>query len=86
MISVLGYADPTGNAAANERLSDRRAQAVINYLKQSGQVLPGKVMSASAMGETALQGIEDNPSNYASARRVTARIITSKALLHPQQP
>src|SRR6478752_995866 len=26
VISVLGYADPTGNAAANERLSDRRAQ------------------------------------------------------------
>ncbi len=33
-ISVLGFADPTGNAEANQRLSARRAQNVINYLKQ----------------------------------------------------
>ena len=46
VVSVLGYADPTGNAAANERLSNRRAQAVINYLKQSGHLLPGRVLSA----------------------------------------
>src|SRR6185369_14014541 len=35
VISVLGFADPRGNTAANEKLSNRRAQAVINYLKQS---------------------------------------------------
>src|SRR5262249_27958312 len=51
VISVLGYADPTGNKAANQRLSNRRAQTVINYIKQSGKVLPGRVLGASAMGE-----------------------------------
>lgn len=79
VVSVLGYADPTGNAAANERLSNRRAQAVINYLKQSGHLLPGKVLAASAMGEIP----EDNPANYTSARRVTVRVVTSKAHLNP---
>jgi len=49
VVSVLGHADPRGNAASNERLSNRRAQAVINYLKQSGHLLPGRVLSASAM-------------------------------------
>lgn len=84
VISVLGYADPTGNAAANERLSQRRAQAVINYLKQTGEVLPGKVMSASAMGEVKLPPEADNPANYMSARRVTVRVVTSKAMLPPR--
>jgi OmpA-OmpF porin, OOP family len=81
VISVLGYADPTGDAAANERLSDRRAQAVINYIKQSGEVLPGKVLAASAMGEIQVQGAAADTASYASARRVTARVLTSKALL-----
>jgi len=80
VISVLGYADPTGDAAANERLSDRRAQNVINYIKQSGEVLPGRVMAASAMGELTPAGETDAGSN-AAARRVSVRVLTSKALL-----
>ena len=83
VISVLGYADPTGDAAANEQLSDRRAQAVINHIKQSGQVLPGRVMAASAMGELPPEGADDTPANYQSARRVTVRVLTSKAMLQP---
>jgi outer membrane protein OmpA-like peptidoglycan-associated protein len=84
VISVLGYADPTGNAAANERLSDRRAQAVINYLKQSGKVLPGRVLGASAMGEMNIPTDQpDTKAAYQSARRVTVRVLTSSA--HLQQ-
>jgi len=81
MISVLGYADPTGNAAANQRLSERRAQTVIDYLKQRPGVQPGRVLAASAMGEVTLADADDNPANYASARRVTARVVVSKARL-----
>lgn len=83
VISVLGYADPTGNAAANERLSNQRAQAVINYLKQSGKVAPGKVLGASAMGEMKIPTDEPNSAAaYQSARRVTVRVLTSGALLN----
>jgi outer membrane protein OmpA-like peptidoglycan-associated protein len=81
VVSVLGYADPTGNAAANERLSDRRAQAVINFLKQSGQLLPGRVLSASAMGEMHIPVDKPDSASYANARRVTARVLTSAAHL-----
>ena len=80
-ISVLGYADPTGDPAANQRLSARRAQNVINYLKQRPGIQPGRVMAASAMGEVTLTGADDNPANYQSARRVTARVLVSKARL-----
>jgi outer membrane protein OmpA-like peptidoglycan-associated protein len=81
VISVLGFADPSGDAAANQRLSARRAQNVINYLKQRPGIQPGRVLSASAMGEVTLTGADDNPANYQSARRVTARVLVSKARL-----
>lgn len=87
LISVLGYADPSGNAAANERLSNRRAQNVINFLKQNGDVLPGRVLAASAMGEVTLQGTGPAPTSYAGARRVTVRAVVSKVRLDaPAQP
>jgi len=81
VISVLGYADPTGNPAANQRLSEQRAQNAINYLKQQPGIQPGRVLSASAMGEVTLTGADDNPANYQSARRVTARVLVSRARL-----
>ena len=37
VISVLGYADPRGDAAANERLSDRRAQTGHELLEAEWQ-------------------------------------------------
>ena len=81
VISVLGYADPTGNAAANQVLSDQRAQNAINYLKQQPGIQPGRVLAASAMGAVTLTGADDNPANYQSARRVTARVLVSRARL-----
>ena len=84
VISVLGYADPTGDVASNQKLSARRAQNVINYIKQSGKVLPGKVLAASAMGEVQYNGSAD-PSTYSNDRRVTVRVVTSKGLLPQQQ-
>ena len=81
VISVLGYADPRGNAAANERLSDRRAQTVINYLKQTGKVLPGRVLGASAMGEMNIPVEKPDAASLQGARKVTVRVLTSAAHL-----
>jgi OmpA-OmpF porin, OOP family len=84
VVSVLGYADPRGTAKANERLSNRRAQAVINYLKQSGHLQPGRVLSASAMGEVYLKAAEAaDEQAHANSRRVTVRVVTSAAHLKP---
>lgn len=81
VISVLGFADPTGNKAANEKLSDRRAQAVINYLKQSGKVLPGRVLGASAMGQMNIPVDKPDAASMQGARKVTVRVLTSAAFL-----
>ena len=82
VVSVLGFADPQGDAASNERLSNRRAQTVINYLKQSGHLLPGRVLSASAMGEMNIPVEQASSASNAQARRVTVRVLTSAAHLN----
>ena len=80
-ISILGFADPTGNAAANERLSLKRAGAVSNYLRQTGKINPGRVLSPSAMGEGGTAPDISAPTNNQEARRVVVRVVTPKTQL-----
>lgn len=77
-ISILGFADSHGDAASNERLSMRRAGAVSNYLRQTGSIEPGRVLSPSAMGEGTVAPGESPPASDDEARRVLVRIITPK--------
>jgi OmpA-OmpF porin, OOP family len=80
-VSILGFADPRGNAAANERLSQKRAAAVSNYLRQTGAIQPGRVLSPSSMGEGTVAPGETAPTNNDEARRVVVRVVTPKAQL-----
>lgn len=80
-ISILGFADSHGDAAANERLSLRRAGAVSNYMRQTGAIEPGRVLSPSAMGEGTVAPGESQPASDDEARRVLVRIITPKGQL-----
>jgi outer membrane protein OmpA-like peptidoglycan-associated protein len=80
-ISILGFADTRGNAAANERLSQKRAAAVSNYLRQTGSIQPGRVLSPSAMGEGTAAPGEAAPTSNDEARRVVVRVVTPKTQL-----
>lgn len=80
-ISILGFADPRGDAAANERLSLRRAMAVSNFLRQTGHIQPGRVLSPSAMGEGTQAPGEAAPTSNDEARRVVVRVVTPKTQL-----
>ena len=80
-VSILGFADPRGNAAANERLSQKRAMAVSNYLRQTGSIQPGRVLSPSSMGEGTVAPGEAAPASNDEARRVVVRVVTPKGQL-----
>ena len=80
-ISILGFADPRGNQAANERLSMRRAMNVSNYLRQTGLIQPGRVLSPSPMGEGTTAPGESAPGSNDEARRVVVRVVTPKTQL-----
>jgi outer membrane protein OmpA-like peptidoglycan-associated protein len=80
-ISIIGFADSRGDPAANERLSLRRAIAVSNFMRQTGAIQPGRVLSPSAMGETAAAPGMAAPSSNDEARRVVVRVVTPKGQL-----
>ena len=68
-IIIVGHADATGRAAANDDLSQRRADAVRALLVKSG-IAPGRV---TALGEGDRMPVGDNatPTGRAANRRAT---------------
>jgi OOP family OmpA-OmpF porin len=80
LVSVVGYADTTGNAAANQALSDRRAQAVTRYLQKYCGIEPYRVLAADAMGDAHQIGDAASPEGKAQNRRVVVKILTNKGL------
>jgi outer membrane protein OmpA-like peptidoglycan-associated protein len=75
-IVLQGFTDSTGDAAANQRLSTRRAAAVANFLQQKAGVSPGRVMTPDGMGIASDAGSGSN----AGARRVVAKLVIDKGV------
>ena len=73
-IEVGGHTDNTGSQAANERLSQKRAESVMQYLISKGI----KAENLSAKGYGFSQPIADNatPEGKAKNRRVELKIVT----------
>ena len=73
LIDVYGYTDTVGSSAANQRLSDQRAQAVANYLTSQG--VASSRIRWMGFGETQLKvQTGDNVANPLN-RRVEIKII-----------
>lgn len=85
-IGVVGYADPTGDAEANQRLSERRASAVVQYLQKYGGVQPSRVLAPDAMGEDKATGDVSSARGLAENRRVVVKVLTNKGLEGLESP
>jgi outer membrane protein OmpA-like peptidoglycan-associated protein len=79
-IGVVGYADPTGDAEANQRLSERRASSVVEYLQKHGDVQSSRVLAPDAMGEDKATGDVSSSQGLAANRRVVVKVLTNKGL------
>lgn len=75
-VVLQGFTDSTGNAAANQRLSTQRANAVANYLQQQGGLAPGRVRAGDGMGIAPDAGAGSN----AGARKVVVKLIVDKGV------
>ena len=80
LVSVIGYADTTGNPDANQRLSERRAAAVIAYLQKSCGLAPQRVLAGDAMGDAHQVGDVSTSAGKAQNRRVVVKVLTNKGL------
>jgi OmpA-OmpF porin, OOP family len=80
IVEVKGYADSTGNAAMNTRLSQDRAQAVIDYLIQQCSIPIRHVVAPGAYGETNAVASNETSSGRAENRRVEVKVLVNKAI------
>jgi outer membrane protein OmpA-like peptidoglycan-associated protein len=81
IVEVTGYADATGNAEMNTRLSEARAKAVITYLMQQGGVPIRHIVAPGAMGEYG-NAAESNETKEGRAdnRRVDVKVLVNKGI------
>jgi outer membrane protein OmpA-like peptidoglycan-associated protein len=79
-VEVQGYADPTGNAQKNLELSQRRADAVVQYLTVKHNIPLRRITVPMGYGATKVAGAEKAASGSAQERRVDVRILVNKGL------
>jgi OmpA-OmpF porin, OOP family len=80
IIEVMGYADSTGNPAMNTKLSEDRAQAVVSYLMQQGNVPVRHIVAPGAMGEYGPAASNETKAGRAENRRVEVKILVNKGI------
>ena len=76
-VVIEGHTDSTGSAAANERLSQRRANAVREYFVANNAIRPEKVMAIGYGAERPLSK-NDTPEGRAINRRIDVIIHTAE--------
>ena len=80
IVEVTGYADSTGNAAMNTKLSGERAQAVVEYLFQQCSVPMRHIVAPGAMGEFGAAASNETKAGRAENRRVNVKILLNKGI------
>jgi len=80
LVEVKGYADSSGNAAMNQKLSMERAQGVIAYLIQSCNVSVRHIVAPGAMGEADPAATNETVKGRSENRRVEVKILVNKGL------
>jgi OOP family OmpA-OmpF porin len=80
IIEVTGYADSTGSAAINTKLSEDRAKAVVTYLMQEGSVPIRHIVAPGAMGEYGAAAPNETKAGRAENRRVEVKILVNKGI------
>jgi outer membrane protein OmpA-like peptidoglycan-associated protein len=80
IVEVMGYADSTGSAAMNTKLSEDRAKAVITYLIQQGNVPVRHIVAPGAMGEYGEKAPNETKAGRAENRRVEVKILVNKGM------
>jgi len=80
IIEVTGYADSTGNAAINTKLSEDRAKAVVTYLMQRGEVPVRHIVAPGAMGEYGAAAPNETEAGRAENRRVEVKVLVNKGI------
>jgi len=80
MIEIAGYASKTGTKEVNQQLSEDRASAVANYLRNKGSIPMRRIVAPAGYGSTHPDAENTDPQGRELNRRVDVKLIVNKGL------
>ena len=80
IVEVIGYADSTGSAEINTKLSEDRAKAVVTFLMQQGGVPMRHIVAPGAMGEYGPAASNETKNGRVDNRRVEVKVLVNKGI------
>lgn len=80
IVEVVGYADSTGSAAVNTKLSEDRAKQVVTWLMQQGGIPVRHIIAPGAMGEYGSRASNETKKGRAENRRVEVKVLVNKGI------
>jgi outer membrane protein OmpA-like peptidoglycan-associated protein len=80
LIEIAGYASKTGTKDANQQLSEDRAAAVANYLRNNGNIPMRRIVAPAGYGSTHPDAENTDPQGRELNRRVDVKLIVNKGL------
>ncbi|HEY5908032.1 MAG TPA: OmpA family protein [Vicinamibacteria bacterium] len=83
LIGVEGYADASGSATVNQKLSLDRSQAVVSWLAQKGGIPFVRMLAPGAMSTAAPVASNETQSGRAQNRRVVVKVLVNRGLAEP---
>lgn len=86
VIEVAGFADPTGTAWRNQALSEARAQAVMRYLEEQGDIPIRRILPPAGLGTTHQVSENRTAEDRKQNRRVDVTIYVNQGVVAAGQP
>ena len=80
MVGVEGYADASGGADVNQKLSLERSQAVVNWLAQNGGIPFFRMLAPGAMSTAQPAASNETAAGRAQNRRVVVRVLVNRGI------
>ena len=80
VVQIKGFTDSSGGIAQNQALSMRRAQLVIAYLEQAGNIPLTHVLTPGAMGESHPVSSNQTPEGRSENRRVGVKVLVNRGI------
>lgn len=80
LLLVVGYTDSTGSPDFNQKLSEKRAGSVVNYLQQACGWKPYRMLTPTGMSEADPLADNNTDEGKAQNRRVAVNVLVSKGL------
>ena len=81
IIEVAGFADKTGTAALNQTLSEARANSVVRYLQQQGNIPIYRILTPAGMGTSHEAADNKTAEGRKLNRRVEVTVLVNQGVV-----